>query len=1513
VDVEAQAARKCPACDSPLSRGREIEGLCPSCLIELALEDTSLEAEVLVDPEEAPTLQYTGCTFEEGQIQGERYRIRSLLGRGGMGEVWRAYDLKLRQDVALKALRTELIQDREALETLRQEVRTAREVISPNVCRVFDLQELDGQELVSMEYIDGTTLQEILKRRSPLDLDEAREIASQFLAGLEAIHDAGLVHRDIKPENVMVTRTGRVVVMDFGIAKGLGDGKSGLVAGTPAYMSPEQEKGEDLDARSDVFSAGVVLAEMVAPGGIRMFEDRQEIWEAIHQETPAVAETPWSRVIAQCVAGAREARYATAAELARALEEVTLRAAGDETARPYPGLSAFQAEDARFFFGRELEVEALWKKLRRPHLLAVIGPSGAGKSSFLRAGLLPTLTDGWRAIVATPGNRPFANLVRELAPELAAGSDSVDRLLQFEDPDVAVELIVGWRQQSRHALIILDQFEELFTQNQPEVQERFALLLSRLPLEADVHVLLSMRDDFLLHCQSFDSLAPLFSELTPLGPPTGASLRRSIVQPALKCGYRFEDEAIIEEMLSEVEGQRGALPLLAFAAAQLWERRDRETGFLTRKSYEQIGGVGGALSQHAEAILDYIGEANAPIVRELFRNLVTAQGTRAARDREELLSVFSNTEDEPFLEPSRVQATPVPPPGRPAANHVLNALIDARLLTSYEVPADDEGVEPHHRIEIVHESLLSNWPRLVRWRMQDAEGAQLRDELRHQARLWNEKGRSEDLLWTGTAFKEYELWRERYPGGLTKTEEAFAKAMTSFAARRKRRRRIAVAVVIAVLVLGLTVVGGFWRRAERETLRAEAGKLIALGELELESYPTAALAWATKSLELADTLEARLLALRALQEGPPATMFSEINAAHTFSPSGEWLATTSPERVRLHSDDGREPIVVPAELPAGEEAGVAFASDDVLVTEEDGDLRWWSVPQGKELRRSEGERGRLRAGLVRGEGYFSISREGDQRSIHWWPFEGEGSRRVGLIGLDAELDINPDGSWLAYTEGGTLNLGSLEDRSRPPSRLGEHAEIIADVAYHPGGDQVAAIDKSGEVRVWPTTGDATEPIRTLQAWDLALINYDQSGGWLAGGRIFEGRPVIWLWDLRAPQGAEPLTLQRSDAPSCWYPEFHPSKPWVIMSYGDSIAFWPLANRYPWTLRGHEGLVSKVVFTSDGERLISVGSRGVRVWPLQGQENGASRILVERPLGNLPQPALDPARERLAVGTMDDTVLIVPFDGSPIRELDTGPGALVALSPDGRLLGTLHRSVGADEMAVRVWDLDSGEARTLGTVVGYPSQLDFIDNRHLRWIGVGYEGPGGGERIFDLVSGDVEVRAEQGSELRRATSRSGSFLVSIEAADYEDWQTSLIWRSLETGESRRITTHGDSLNSLALGPSDRWLVTGDSEGKVRVGPVSGDEPHILYGHQGNVWSVAISPDGRWLASGGSDRTVRLSPMPDLSKPPFHTRPLDELLVTLRSLTNLRVVEAAESSTGWKMEQGPFPGWQEVPEW
>jgi serine/threonine protein kinase/WD40 repeat protein len=1530
-----KSSAKCSACNTPLSREGGSEGLCPGCLLELALDDTSFEAEVLQDPEEALTLQYSGYTFEEGQIQGERYRVRSLLGRGGMGEVWRAYDLKLRQDVALKALHTELIEDTDALETLRQEVRTAREVISPNVCRVFDLQELDGQELVSMEYVDGTTLQEILKERSPLDLDEAREIASQFLAGLEAIHEAGLIHRDIKPENVMVTRTGRVVVMDFGIAKGLGDGKGGLIAGTPAYMSPEQSQGDELDTRADVFSAGVVLAEMVVPAGVRSLEDRQRVWEAIHQEAPEIAETPWSRVISQCIAADREARYTTASELARALEEVTLRAVGDDTARPYPGLSAFQEEDAEYFYGRELEVEALWKKLRRPHLLAVIGPSGAGKSSFLRAGLLPTLTDGWRALIATPGNRPFSNLAQALAPQLGEAPGVAKLLQRFEEPDIAIELCSQWRQQSKHSLIILDQFEELFTQNPEAVQASFAELLGRLPLEADLFVLLSMRDDFVMHCHRFEALRPIFSELSPLDPPLGSALRRALVEPALRCGYRFEDESIVEEMLSEVEGQRGALPLLAFAAAQLWERRDRETGLLTRKSYELIGGVGGALAQHAEAILDYIGEGNVPIVRELFRNLVTAQGTRAARDREEVLAVFPETEGEPFREPSQVKPTPTPRPQRPAAKHVLISLIDARLLTSYEVPADEEGSEPHHRIEIVHESLLARWPRLVRWQRQDADSAQMRDELRHQSRLWDEKSRPEDMLWTGTAFKEYEIWRERYPGGLTQTEEAFGDAMVHQAERQKRRRRIAISAAFGILLVILGVIAWFGWRAELERRRAEAGKLVVLGELELDSYPTATLAWATRSIEVSDTREGRLLALQALQEGPPVRVTSpETTWNIALSPSGEWLAQAALREIYLQRQDGSEPIHL-GSFASPNPLRIAFQDDDALIVDAGGDIRWLSVPDGEVFRRAEGNRGRL--SWPRADGYFSFSEAEGQGSIFWWPFEDSDGRLVGSMenwrvlysdGATWEsaeweadwsaIDIDPSGAELAYSDGQTVYLRSIEDWSRSPLRLGEHTSAVVEVAVHPDGKRVAARDQSGAVEIWSSLGKPTESLRSFKALGLKDIRFDPTGNWLAAHGVVDGIVTTRLWNLAAPKGAEPLTLKRTDAYFTNSLAFHPHKPWLITGNTNNIGVWPLAARFPW-VQSQGDRVDAVAFTPDGEWLLTAAGDGIRAWPLQGQNHGASRILLDRPLVAFTTLAIHPSGEYLAVGSREGTVVLVPLNGGQIRDLPgrwnvEGLGMIVAFSPDGRHLAAVPYRTVENDVVIRVWNLEAGETRALEWNPGdyeLSTILVFDDDRNLRWRGRGSEV---GEKVFNIEDGSAtEVPAVDGFSEEGAASNDGSFLLIVRSASADLSAAEVVWRSLETGKSRVIHSHGAWPATVATDSTDQLLVTGDFEGTIRVGPITGEEPHLLFGHRGIVRSIAVSPDGRWIASGGDDGTVRLWPMPELSEPPIHTLPHDELIAKLHTLTNLRIVEDPESPSGWKIDYGPFPGWKEVPEW
>ena len=136
-------------------------------------------------------------------------------------------------------------------------------------------------------------------------------------------------------------------------------------------------------------------------------------------------------------------------------------------------------------------------------------------------------------------------------------------------------------------------------------------------MESDVRVLLVMRDDFLIFCREHSILAPVFSELTAMLPLTGTALRRALVQPALKCGYRFEDEKLVDEIIGDVEKERGALPLMSFAAARLWEKRKRDAGLLTRDAYRAIGRVEGALAQHAEATMDRIGTERLPVVRDI--------------------------------------------------------------------------------------------------------------------------------------------------------------------------------------------------------------------------------------------------------------------------------------------------------------------------------------------------------------------------------------------------------------------------------------------------------------------------------------------------------------------------------------------------------------------------------------------------------------------------------------------------------------------------------------------------------------------------------------------------------------------------------------------------------------------------------------------------------------------------------------------------------------------------------
>jgi hypothetical protein len=244
--------------------------------------------------------------FPPGTLLAQRYRIVSLLGRGGMGEVYRANDLLLAQAVALKFLPAQWTSDEPTLARFRNEVRIARQISHPNVCRVYDIGEAEGATYLSMEYVDGEDLASLLRRIGRLPRDKALEIARQLCAGLAAAHDKGVVHRDLKPGNIMLDGQGQLRITDFGLA-GVASEVKDIRSGTPAYMAPEQRSGKEVTARSDIYALGMVLHEVFTGRGFSADSSHPDL-------TPEE-----DRVIRRCLAEDPAKRPASALAVSAAL------------------------------------------------------------------------------------------------------------------------------------------------------------------------------------------------------------------------------------------------------------------------------------------------------------------------------------------------------------------------------------------------------------------------------------------------------------------------------------------------------------------------------------------------------------------------------------------------------------------------------------------------------------------------------------------------------------------------------------------------------------------------------------------------------------------------------------------------------------------------------------------------------------------------------------------------------------------------------------------------------------------------------------------------------------------------------------------------------------------------------------------------------------------------------------------------------------------------------------------
>ncbi|MDX1383018.1 MAG: hypothetical protein R3190_05195, partial [Thermoanaerobaculia bacterium] len=907
----------------------------------------------------------------------------------------------------------------------------------------------------------------------------------------------------------------------------------------------------------------------------------------------------------------------------------------------------------------------------------------------------------------------------------------------------------------------------------------------------------------------------------------------------------------------------------------------------------------------------------------------------------------------------------------------LTTLVDERLLTSYEV---DEGTGPaSRRVEIIHESLLANWPRLVGWQTQDADAARVRDELRQAARTWDERGRPAGRLWTGATFREFLAWRERYPGRLSEVEEAFAAAMSSHA-RRRRRGRVTAAAAAAVLLLGLALVFAvLWRSSVAERVRADSQQLVSLGRVELDTFPTAAVAHATASLRVRDDPSARFLALEALWRGPLALVASEeASFWPRFTADGEWFVEPSSitPTIRVFGADGSSDVAEGSAAGKGYNVILMAAAAPNFVSRGNlaGETRisFWSAPERRLLASRSYPPGTRGVGIHiapdGSRGFFTYL-EGSSLLTDVFYTDGRhqrlGSVDVGILppggGLPAGLTFGPKEALLLLKNGEPF-ISDLDDNGfTAPRRLSIHEDsAVRAAAVDPHSGLLATLDESGKIRVWDTamrpaaatilaeSGDerlefplfaldgtllfantVSAPRDRFFVWRLADGEIDFAGSVqlpdsdnveAAAGRFLaksgaDGKTRVW--DLEASPAAEPRVFARPGSSFPGHPSISPGGRWLTTAGADGLMFWPLhpsPGPFPTVLAGHRDQVNGVAVGPGGEWVASSSHDGtVRRWPLRSESPATPEILFDRD-AFLYEMSASGDGDRILVGTGYDPWLITLSTGETSRLSLLGRNqakSWTSLSPDGRLAAASAGLPSTNEGTVQVKDLDTGrtisELEPGGDRTSTLNAFAFLGNEEV------LTSDGGKLYRKSLEGGVTNVVAEVGRVALIVTSRDGRRAGIIDANPQSRTTGTAAIVDLDTGEVRKLPTHGGRVLTMALGPEGRVVATGDEDGIIRVGPVGPDEPHLLLGHDGSIGDLEFDPTGEWIVSGGFDGTVRIWPLPDLSSPPLHTLPREQLIAKLESLTNVRVVRDAESETGWKLTRDPFPGWRTVPTW
>ncbi|MCG8418164.1 MAG: protein kinase [Proteobacteria bacterium] len=747
----------------------------------------------------------------------DEYHLVRALGRGAMGIVYLAIDTLLDRPVAIKfAARPDLARSEQFI----VEARAMARFQHPNIATIYRVGELASRPYIVSEFIDGQSLDALDK---PIPWRRAAEIGRDLARGLAAAHRRGVLHRDIKPANAMVTETGEAKLLDFGLAtlldmadpaSHLADGgamplsgesdeerppalspaliRHGAIVGTPNYIAPEVWRRGAATERSDVYSFGVLLYELCA-GFLPHLVPYTQLSRVVNEcDAPALSSVAPDTderlvaIVARCLARDLDQRYPSGEAVRDALEDVlaTGQSITLPPGNPYRGLLPFHAEHRPLFFGRDAETREVIERLRSDPLVIIAGESGVGKSSLVRASVMPVVTEGalgddraWKTCHMLPGKCPLVELTALVAERLGISDEELARALDH-DVMAASRLFREKHGQSEGTVILIDQLEELVTLSEPEqaaaASEVLGCLAERIP---GLRLLATVRGDHFARLAHLPGLSGLVERslyiLRPLGEE---AIRQSIVGPARARGVKFESDALVDKLVRSTLRAEGGLPLLQFALAELWNKRDPAGKVIPDAALEQIGGVEGALSRHADLVIASMLPETRQYARRILVRLVTLHGTRARRTADEL------------------------PGDGEARDAALDKLVQARLV----VAGQSDGKPVY---EIAHEALIRDWAELRRWLDREGDNRAVKERLASATTEWIRVGRSGHSLWRGRQLREA---AEIDSGELAEAESAFLLASRRAAKHLRWRRRLAPLVVF----LAIGVVYGVVRYKE---------------------------------------------------------------------------------------------------------------------------------------------------------------------------------------------------------------------------------------------------------------------------------------------------------------------------------------------------------------------------------------------------------------------------------------------------------------------------------------------------------------------------------------------------------------------------------------------------------------------------------------------------------------------------------------------------------------------------